>query len=821
MPTPDLAAALRRLAPDDTPDGELLARYVRQQDEAAFATLVARHGGMVRAVCRRVLRNDADADDAVQATFLVLVRKAASIRDRNGLANWLFGVAHNVALKARQTRTRRAAKEADAPPRPPAAVACDFAELLHSELAKLTAASRGVIVLCDLEGRTIADAARQLGIPAGTVASRLARGRELLAKRLAKHGLSVSAGLLATLFGKPATAAMAFNPTALEPRIHTLATEVTRTMFTTPKLTRLAAVLATVATLGGTLVATGQAGDRPRAARTNAPVPKEKKEAVPDIVGAWVPMSEGGPLEREQLVITFQADGKVKYEQGKQVEYGWYKLGEKKEPAEIEYATPRRANPENNAPPFLGIYKIEDDVLTLCLSEKARSTEFKMADGTLLSGYRRVKAEKREPIKAPAPKDKQLMAKEVLAAAAEEEASIKDLGTRGQFVEFVAAEYARYGETEQANKLFAAAVLHYKAAKSGVFAWVPLRMVEAGLVKEGLAMLDDLIRTDPDHTDEMRTLCWTRLAWTGRLKEMEQMRGLLPKDRPYLATVAVRAYLAAGEFEKAAKAFDKDADAYTRIELQSQEAEALHKAGKTEQALKALKAAEEIVDKAVAAETVADTRTGYAVFFGRAKLALAPVDKRAEAHKTLLATIAGFEDRNRAGVALMKVVKADLAADDPKAATVAAEACGNEGWKEGGLLRITTFHLERGEVKTAVAVIDGLKEPFFEAIGRLRLAVVLAKGGKTAEAKTEIARAEKLVGPFGDDFRPKVGEYENAPPVGNPLLGPEFAWAWVAVGEAEAQKAAAEKLTEPHHKAYRLLMLAKGFRPPTPAEREW
>lgn len=104
-----------------------------------------------------------------------------------------------------------------------------------------------------------------------------------------------------------------------------------------------------------------------------------------------------------------------------------------------------------------------------------------------------------------------------------------------------------------------------------------------------------------------------------------------------------------------------------------------------------------------------------------------------------------------------------------------------------------------------------VKGPFGETLGRLRLAVVLAKDGKVDEAKKEIARAEKLVGPFGDGFRS----------AGNRRLGPEFARAWVAAGEAADQKAVAEKLAEPYQRAYRLLTLAKGFRKPTPTERDW
>jgi RNA polymerase sigma factor (sigma-70 family) len=184
---------LTRLTPD-APDRELLERYVRERDERAFAALVARHGRMVKAVCRRVLGNDADADDATQAALLVFARKAAGIRDRNGLANWLFGVAHRVAAKARQTRTRRLAKEKQAPPRPPQQVATDFADLLQVELAKLPAAYRAAVLLCDLEGHTVADAAKHLGIPAGTVASRLARGRTRLADRLRSLGLRLNLG---------------------------------------------------------------------------------------------------------------------------------------------------------------------------------------------------------------------------------------------------------------------------------------------------------------------------------------------------------------------------------------------------------------------------------------------------------------------------------------------------------------------------------------------------------------------------------------------------------------------------------------------------
>lgn len=279
MTAVDLTAALHRLASADTSDGELLGRYVREQDERAFAVLVARHGRMVRAVCRRVLRHDADADDATQATFLVLARKAASVRDRHGLANWLFGVARNVAARAKQARARRAAHEAKVPPRPPQQVASDFAELLDAELAKLPAAYRVAVVLCDLEGHTIADAAKHLGIPPGTVASRLARGRERLADRLRKLGLGVSAGLLATLLGDSAKATVVtFTPTAaVTAAVHTLAEDVMRTMIVTPRLPTL---LVAAAALALAAVAWGQAPP-PKAAPPAAPKPVAEKGPSP------------------------------------------------------------------------------------------------------------------------------------------------------------------------------------------------------------------------------------------------------------------------------------------------------------------------------------------------------------------------------------------------------------------------------------------------------------------------------------------------------------------------------------------------------------
>jgi RNA polymerase sigma factor (sigma-70 family) len=198
-------------------DGQLLECYVQSQSETAFTALVHRHGPMVLGVCHRVLRSPEDAEDAFQATFLVLFRKAASIVSKELVASWLYSVAHQTASKARAIAARRRAKERELTVRPeptlePQDHQGDLRALLDQELGRLPEKYRAVIVLCDLEGKTRKEAARHFNLPEGTVASRLATAREMLAKRLARHGLTVSASLLAALISQRAEARV---PTAL------------------------------------------------------------------------------------------------------------------------------------------------------------------------------------------------------------------------------------------------------------------------------------------------------------------------------------------------------------------------------------------------------------------------------------------------------------------------------------------------------------------------------------------------------------------------------------------------------------------------------
>lgn len=195
-------------------DGELLERFIQHQDDQAFEKLVRQHGPMVLGVCRRILRNETDAEDAFQATFLVLVRKAGSILPRNLVGNWLYGVAYFTANKAKAMSTKRAVRERAATLPAPADHRNTMDELcamLDQELQSLPAKYRSAIVLCDLEGKTIRQVAEQLGCPSGTIGARLSRGRTMLAERITRRRGLIASGML--------TACLAQTSAALPPSL--------------------------------------------------------------------------------------------------------------------------------------------------------------------------------------------------------------------------------------------------------------------------------------------------------------------------------------------------------------------------------------------------------------------------------------------------------------------------------------------------------------------------------------------------------------------------------------------------------------------------
>jgi RNA polymerase sigma factor (sigma-70 family) len=194
-------------------DAELLGRFAARRDEGAFAALLERHGPLVLGVCRRVLRHEPDVEDAFQATFLVLARKAASIRRRESVASWLHRVARHLAVKARVRSARRQAREGQLEdvPAPASGDELTWRELsaaLDEELQRLPEKYRAPLVLCCLEGKARDEAARELGWTVGAVKGCLQRGRELLRARLARRGLALPAALLAALLARPACAAV-------------------------------------------------------------------------------------------------------------------------------------------------------------------------------------------------------------------------------------------------------------------------------------------------------------------------------------------------------------------------------------------------------------------------------------------------------------------------------------------------------------------------------------------------------------------------------------------------------------------------------------
>jgi len=196
-----LARYIQSMAPSE-PDSALLARFARQADEPAFAEIVRRHGPAVLGVSQRVLRDSHAAEDAFQATFLLLARKAGSLRDPQRLGCWLYGVAYRTALKLRGRMTLRQTREQpldEADIASPDQGDAEVGPELDAAIQQLPSKYRVPVVLCYLQGMTNAEAAAALGCPANTVATRLARARDRLRGRLTKEGVTaaVSATLLA------------------------------------------------------------------------------------------------------------------------------------------------------------------------------------------------------------------------------------------------------------------------------------------------------------------------------------------------------------------------------------------------------------------------------------------------------------------------------------------------------------------------------------------------------------------------------------------------------------------------------------------------
>jgi RNA polymerase sigma factor (sigma-70 family) len=416
-------------------DAQLLERFVKRRDEPAFAALVVRHGPMVLGVCRRLVRDAQEAEDAFQATFLVLARKAAVIRRQPLLASWLYGVAYRVAVRLRgQTMRRRMREQPDADMTALAVAEAgpysDVRPLVHEEVGRLPDKYRSAVVLCYLEGKTNEEAALQLRWPVGSVKSRLSRARELLRTRLTRRGVTLSAGLLTTALvvnkasASPALADATIRGAALyaagdaaaggliSARAVGLSYGVLRTMILT-KAKFVIALALSLAMLGGAgglayrSLAAGADDARKTAPAKTASRDGRRPEADTDaekIQGTWLVVSaeQGGneaPAEAiKDFTVVISADKIAFKPKGENNQFS-YKLDPKKNPKVIEIATPLDSPAKGKA--LHGLYALDGDRLKLCLQNGsgAEPTEFATTSdsGLRLLTLKREPADKEKP----------------------------------------------------------------------------------------------------------------------------------------------------------------------------------------------------------------------------------------------------------------------------------------------------------------------------------------------------------------------------------------------------------------------------------------
>jgi RNA polymerase sigma factor (sigma-70 family) len=326
----------------DESDQLLLARFVARRDEAAFAGLVERHGRTVWGVCRRFLYREQDVEDAFQAVFLILARKAASIRRTEAVGSWLYGVAYRTAMKARRTAARRQAREqraaksqaprALAAPTPSGEVAAgELQRALDEEVERLGEKYRAPFVLCCLEGMSRAEAARELGCKEATLGGRLALARKQLQGRLARRGISLSAVLTAAaLMQTTATASApklltaatikgALAPSAankeISPSADALARSLLRSMALAIVRRRLALGLALLVLFAGVSLA---------ALQWWLGTPEAVIEPTTFVMP---PVALGTPIDEQVLAVAFSTDGRRLFTAGgKQVLPGQLKI---------------------------------------------------------------------------------------------------------------------------------------------------------------------------------------------------------------------------------------------------------------------------------------------------------------------------------------------------------------------------------------------------------------------------------------------------------------------------------------------------------------
>jgi RNA polymerase sigma factor (sigma-70 family) len=414
-------------------DGQLLEDYLSRRDEAAFAALVRRHGPMVWGVCRRTLRNYHDAEDAFQASFLVLVRKAASVVPREMVANWLYGVARRTALKARTTAARRKGRERQVTEMPEPAVAepdlwRDLRPLLDEALSRLPDRYRVVIILCDLEGNTRKEVAEQLGLPEGTVGSRLARARAILAKRLARHGLAVSGGALAAVLSQNVAPADVPTPVVsstskaasvfaagqaagvISVRVAALTDGVLRAMFVNKIKVGLGVLLVLAVCLCGigTAVGLGQQEASPKKADPEAKKAEAKataeKEMLERLQGKWKCISYhyNGVKSEPDMTCIYKGNTWETTLDGKVTQSGTFKFVDlNASPKQMDLLITFSVAEEEKGRTCSAIFMLDGDAMCYCASDAAkdpRPTGFATQEGDGCSAglYKRVDAKEKK-----------------------------------------------------------------------------------------------------------------------------------------------------------------------------------------------------------------------------------------------------------------------------------------------------------------------------------------------------------------------------------------------------------------------------------------
>jgi RNA polymerase sigma factor (sigma-70 family) len=411
-------------------DGQLLGRFVERREEAVFEAIVRRHGPMVWGVCRRVLRDHHDAEDAFQATFLVLARKAASVLPREKLGPWLYGVAYQTAMKARVMRAKRRRREVQVSDMPepmavPDELRDDLAESLDRELSRLPEKYRIPVVLCDLEGKTHREAAEQLGWPIGTVSGRLSRARAMLASRLSRRGVtltvvelgallaqeSASASMPTRLISSTAQAASLFaaggaaTAGVVSAKVAALAGEMMKTML----LSKLKLIVVTVTfgvmvagaaglSLTAAMTGTEQTASGARVADDEAPTKSKQQEAVmrelERLRGTWVAVLAeeqdvrvpDEEIRREKLSLVITADEFIVKTAGQEARlHGTLKIDPTQQPSTMDWSV--TGSKDGRAMEAKGIYELKGDTLKFCYG-KERPEAFRTDIGNA-PGYSR------------------------------------------------------------------------------------------------------------------------------------------------------------------------------------------------------------------------------------------------------------------------------------------------------------------------------------------------------------------------------------------------------------------------------------------------